>query len=433
MRVDEKHIVVTGLSRSGKSTLFTSLIAQLIHRSKVGAVYDGLPLLSILPSDRVVDIQLYELKDHQPFPYLDNMNALTHRQWPPSTTQVSAFAVEITMTKKNKIWQLFGNHTVRLVIHDYPGEWLMDLPMIQQSFTDWSAHVLAQQLSEPQFTLSQSWQQVLKQFNFDETPTEQHIQTLVDAYRAYLVQAKQDGISMLQPGALLLQPAQLDATVLGFCPLPSKITCNPSHPWFMLFQKRYQKFIKQWVIPFRNQFFRHSDKQIILLDVLEGLNYGRDYLAEMQEATSHLVSSFIYGKRKWYEILHRPLGISKVAFAATKIDLIPQKEHPNLLSLLKQLTEGAMSHLQHKDVQFDHFLITAICATKIDEDASALLYKNLDGQSCRVTFDPIPDRMKHFSEQAHYPFLKAMPPVIRDESDIRSIHLDTLLDYMLRD
>ena len=83
----EKHIVVTGLSRSGKSTLFTSLMAQLNYRAQGlgGGGYDGLPLLSVLPSRLVQSVELVEWKNSPAFPYQHNLQTLYARQWPDST------------------------------------------------------------------------------------------------------------------------------------------------------------------------------------------------------------------------------------------------------------------------------------------------------------------------------------------------------------
>jgi predicted YcjX-like family ATPase len=431
---EEKHIMVTGLSRSGKSTLFTSLMAQLTYRAQhiAQSSYDGLPLLSTLPSRRVKSIELIRWKDSLTFPYRENLQALRERRWPASTKNISTFAVDITLRRSNQLLQqLLGDETTRLVIHDYPGEWLMDLPMIEQSFIDWSAHTFAQQSSEPQKSLAQRWNDFVHHFDFTQPANEANTMRLIHAYRDYLQKAKADGVTRLQPGALLLPPEAFDMARWGFCPLPAKITANPRHPWVLTFKKRYRRFIHDWVTHFRDDFFRYSDKQIILTDLLEGLNYGKAYLYEMQETMNHLIASFVYGKRQWYERLHKPLGITKVAFVASKIDMIPEQEQSNLLALLKDITDGAQQQLVEQNVDFEHFVIAAITATK--REAQDILFKDAQGNTHRVTFKPIPKQIAQFDPTAVYPFLKAIPPRIHHEGDIRSLHVDKLLDYMLRD
>jgi predicted YcjX-like family ATPase len=428
-----KHIVVTGLSRSGKSTLFTSLMAQLIQRSQAQTTQDSLPFLTALPINRIEKVSLYALDNVPFFPYQQNMQALVARQWPAPTTNITAFALEIRLRRSNKfIQKALSSECIRFEIYDYPGEWLMDLPMMHKSYTDWSAQVLAQQQSEPQLSLAKDWQQTLIQFDFDTVPTPERVSVLVDAYRQYLLKAKADGVSILQPGALLLPPDDYDWPGQGFCPLPSKVTCDKSHAWFLVFNKHYQHFIKQWIKPLSNRFFSHADKQIMLIDPLEGLHYGRDYLAEMKEAMSHLTSSFVYGKRSWFESFYMKPTIAKVAFVATKADLIPHAEYDNMLLLLKELTQGARSHFD-KDVAFEHFMVASLVAANAAEDGQSFTYKDVSGDTIRARFSPIPTRLGEWKVTDCYPYLKALPPKINSEADIRSIYLDKLLNYMIRD
>jgi hypothetical protein len=428
-----KHIVVTGLSRSGKSTLFTSLMAQLMQRAQGQMTHDSLPFLSALPANRVEKVALYAVDGVPFFPYQQNMQALVARQWPAPTTQISAFALEVSLRRSSRLMQKALSHErFRFMIYDYPGEWLMDLPMAHKSYSDWSAQVMAQQQSEPQLSLAKDWQQALTHCDFDLEPTPERVTALVDAYRQYLSKAKADGVSILQPGALLLPPDGYDWTDCGFCPLPSKVTCDKVHPWFVLFNQHYQRFIKQWVKPFSESFFSHADKQIMLLDPLEGLHYGRDYLAEMKEAMSHLTSSFVYGKRRWYEKLHKKAGITQVAFVASKADLIPHVEYDNLRSLLTALTQGARSHFSH-DVAFEHFLVASLVAAHASEDGQSLIYKDVSGATIRARFSPIPTRLSEWQATDVYPYLRALPPKINSEADMRSINLDKLLDYMMKD
>jgi len=428
-----KHIVVTGLSRSGKSTLFTSLMAQLMQRAQGKTTRDSLPFLTALPADRIESVSLYAVDDVPFFPYQQNMQALVARQWPAPTTNITAFTLEIRLRRSNALIQkALSDERIRFMIYDYPGEWLMDLPMIHKSYLDWSAQVLAQQQSEPQLSLAKDWQQTLTRFDFDTPPLPERVNALVDAYRQYLIQAKADGVSILQPGALLLPPDDYDWINHGFCPLPSKITCDKGHPWFVLFNQQYQQFVKQWLEPLNETFFSHADKQIMLLDPLEGLHYGRDYLAEMKEAMSHLTSSFVYGKRHWYERLNKKTKIAQVAFVASKADLIPHAEYQNLISLLKELTQGARSHFNN-DVEFEHFLLSSLVAARAAEDGQSFVYKDVSGATIRAKFSPIPTRLSDWQATDSYPYLAALPPQISSESDIRSINLDKLLDYIMKD
>lgn len=431
IQTSEQHILVTGLSRSGKSTLLTSLMAQLSTRAE--HPIDHLPLLFALPPERLVRVVLTQVKDNQRFPYEENLSALQQQQWPSPTTKISQFVLDIEMQRPNTwLQRLLGNARTRIIIHDYPGEWLMDLPMAEQAFVDWSAHVFAQQATEPQLTLAKAWLDCVQNFDFSLPANDLYVGQLVDAYKDYLVKAKADGISRLQPGALLLPP-DIPTDWVTFCPLPSKITVNPDHPWVKLFTYRYTALVDNWIKPLQRQYFRHAEKQVILLDLLEGLNYGKDYLSEMQEALNHLMQSFVYGQRKWYQWFQQPMGIRQVHFVASKADMIPLSQHPALLSLLRDVTAGAAQQLTQHQVHYQHHLLAAMVATKPDTDEQALLYKHPDGQTHRATFTPIPHHLSQWQANAIYPCLKVQPPSIRDVTDIQSMYLDHLLHRLLLD
>ena len=280
----ERHIIITGLSRSGKSTLLTSLLAHLHqHADKTGQL-NRLPFLSNLPPERLVSVKLVVNHDAPSFDFDRNFAQLQQRHWPKATQQISQFTLELTL-KRSHAWQqrLFGNETHRFIIYDYPGEWLMDLGLAEFSYRDWSAHVLAQQASEPQLSHAKAWQALLNQFDFDLPVSKLYSDHLVHSYQQYLQQAKSDGISRLQPGALLLTPPD-PAHLLGrFCPLPAKVLAQPNHPWLLHFQQRYEDYVDAWVKPLRDTYFRRAEQQIVLLDLFEGLNFGKAYLLEMQE------------------------------------------------------------------------------------------------------------------------------------------------------
>lgn len=432
--VDQHQIVVTGLSRSGKSTLLTSLMAQLLQRTYGGDDHQPMPLLKALPLDRLSDVVFVANDDDtSAFPFQQHFDQLKQRQWPASTRRVSAFGIRLSFERTYEwLSQVAGQEKQQLNVYDYPGEWLMDLPLIDKSYADWSAQVLAQQLTEPQKSHAQDWQTLVSSFDFEQPPTATATRQLIDTYHAYLLKAKADGISILQPGAMLFEDTW-DWQGQGFCPLPAKLSYDISHPWTRLFQQRYDDFVVQWLKPLQKRFFAHADKQIILLDLMEGLNFGKAYLSEMKEALNHLVSSFVYGKRQWYQRFHQPMGIVKVAFVATKADLVPQDQHDNLLSLLKDISQGAVQHLSDQEVDVDFFLVSSIIATKPDHHAHSLVYKNVSGETRIARFDDIPSRVADWQAGDIYPYLKAQPPKIDQEADIRAMNFDRLLDYMLKD
>lgn len=431
----EQHIVITGLSRSGKSMLFTALIAQLNQR--VHNDYDPLPLLKAIPRDRIerVDLQTH-IGGLADFPFAENILKLQQRQWPQATDKVSAFRLTLWLKQSNVIKQkLLGSSRLTLFFYDYPGEWLMDLPLELIAYPEWSAQVFAQLATEPQASLSRDWLDTIRQFNFDQAPSSEALSEYINCYKAYLLKAKQQGVSLLQPGALILPPPYpkgAPGLVIDkmFAPLPNKVISDPTHPWTQAMMKNYQDFVNDWVRPFKRKFFNQADKQVILIDVLEGLSFGRGYLEEMKEAMNHLSQSFVYGKRKWYQRLGLKPRIAQVAFVASKIDLIPLAERPRLKGLLQHLTQGIRHKLSAiESVRFDHFLIASLVSAQ--PETKSVLYKTEQGESLRQTFEPIPTQLSDFPTGEVYPRIHALPPKLTSIDDWQSLGLDELMDYFL--
>lgn len=425
----QQHIVITGLSRSGKSMLFTSLIAQLQQRGS--EYYDPLPLLKVFSQQQLEKVELTtHFDDLADFPFAENLAKLQARQWPQATDKVSAFRLTLWIKRNNPVKQkLFGAKKIQLFFYDYPGEWLMDLPLESMDYAQWSAQVFAQLSSEPQASLSQSWLTQLRQFDFDQLPTEASLKEYIRYYQQYLSKAKKQGVSLLQPGMLILTPPGLVHSKM-FAPLPNKVLSDPTHPWRQVMQQHYQAFVRDWVIPFKRDFFNQADKQVILVDVLEGLSFGRGYLEEMKEAMNHLSNSFVYGKRKWYQRLGITPPVGKVGFVATKIDLIPVAERANLKQLLAHLTQGIGFQLEASSTEFEHFLISALVCAK--PETHSVIYKDEQGRTLRQTFDPIPRQLSELNPNEVYPRIHALPPKLTSASDWHSIGLDELMNYFLK-
>jgi predicted YcjX-like family ATPase len=57
--------------------------------------------------------------------------------------------LRLTLRRASRWKRAAGDHVVRLELLDYPGEWLMDLPLLEQSYEAWSAEVLADLAKPP--------------------------------------------------------------------------------------------------------------------------------------------------------------------------------------------------------------------------------------------------------------------------------------------
>lgn len=428
----ETHrFTITGLSRSGKSMLFTSLITMLKSRSEEG--YACLPLLRYLPPSQVLDMRVEPLDGYKAFPHQENVAALAQGQWPSATEEAYGFKLVVRLKQTATFKKHLLPHTdVVFEFIDYPGEWITDIPMLSKTYAQWSDSTWAQLSSGPQQYYAETWRQVINQFDFEQPPTAANIHALVHAYRNYLIYAKREGISLLQPGSFLLDSSDFNWQEFGFTPLPSSITSDVSHPWYQAFNKHFCAFQNNWLTPLKQSIFKETDKQIILVDLFEGLNHSRQHLYQLKETLSHLADTFVYGQSNWFsrKVLKNE-QIGKVAFVATKADLIPVSQRENLLNLLHQVSEGARAKFRDKPIEFEHFLVSAMQITDEGSSAQAIRYTDSNGRYVESSFEPIPATLKDMEEGAHFPVPSAQVPNDYKARILAGKGVDRLLQFLL--
>ena len=131
---------VTGLARSGKTVFITSLIANLMDRGRM-------PQLVAAADGRIEAAFLQPQPDDivPRFDFETHLAALTgpDPHWPESTRTISELRLSLRVRPTGLLSGLQGPRTVHLDIVDYPGEWLLDLGLLDKSYGDWSRDMLA--------------------------------------------------------------------------------------------------------------------------------------------------------------------------------------------------------------------------------------------------------------------------------------------------
>src|SRR5436190_19189678 len=126
---------VTGLSRAGKTVFITALIHGLTRGGRF-------PVFEAYASGRIARAHLAPQPDDAVprFAYENHLRALIEeRRWPNSTVDISELRLVIDYQRQSG-----ADSTLTLDIVDYPGEWLLDLPLLNKSYEQWSAESLAQ-------------------------------------------------------------------------------------------------------------------------------------------------------------------------------------------------------------------------------------------------------------------------------------------------
>ena len=141
-------LAVTGLSRAGKTVFITSLVHNLL--SALHQPY-RMPFLKVVGDGRLAAARLASDKTNglPRFPYMRNIErmAASPANWPTRTTDISEIEIDIRFVPAGVLgallrWVGSGPATLKLKIIDYPGEWLLDLPLLDQSYADWSRATL---------------------------------------------------------------------------------------------------------------------------------------------------------------------------------------------------------------------------------------------------------------------------------------------------
>ena len=90
------------------------------------------------------------LLEHQPddavprFAYEDHISALVeNRLWPDSTRAISELRLTVEFESASGWNRWFSRGRLSIDIVDYPGEWLLDLPLLAKTYTQFSEDALA--------------------------------------------------------------------------------------------------------------------------------------------------------------------------------------------------------------------------------------------------------------------------------------------------
>lgn len=397
----ERHvrIAVTGLSRSGKTVFISALAHHLLqaHQSR------SLPFLGAAAEGRVISVKELSGKDISsskpgkqpvpPFPLHSALQALNQQppQWPPSTEGISAVRLAIRYQPGNRFKKLLTEtSTLYVDLIDYPGEWLLDLPLLQLSFRDWCQQQQALFAEEPRASLGAEFREQIAAIDWQQPVSDHTLGELSASYNRFLQACRSAALSLLQPGRCVLPGELAGDPLLQLFPLlqlpDADQELDPASGLAKM-QQRYLDYREQVVRQFYRQHFSRFDRQVVLVDCLKTLNNGKACFDDMQQALAAVLQSFHYGQSSLLRRLFSP-RIDRVLFAATKADHVTANQHHNLDKFLELLIEHAQRDLRFDGIDTECMALASIRST---ESAQA----KLDGQqlSCLRGYD------KHSGEQ----------------------------------
>jgi hypothetical protein len=352
---------VTGLSRSGKTVFLTALVNNLIANVR-------LPVLAASAEGRIVRARLEPQPDDAVprFAYEDHLASLSgaERSWPQSTRRISQLRLTIEFESAAS-WS-GGSSSLALDLVDYPGEWLLDLPLLDKSYADWARETLAASETPARTALSASWRAALAGLDPHAEANEDQARDVAERFTAYLRKARENvyALSTLPPGRFLM-PGDLEGSpALTFAPIPigEGAEIAPGTMAAMM-ERRYEAYKTYVVRPFFRDHFARLDRQIVLVDALTALNSGPAALRDLENAMTEVLSAFRAGRTSSFASIFRP-RIDRILFAATKADHLHHTSHDRLEAILRALTAKAIARAEGVGAEIDVIALAAIRATR---------------------------------------------------------------------
>jgi uncharacterized protein len=441
---------VSGLSRSGKTVFITALVHALLSGAR-------LPVFDAYAKGRITRCYLEpQPNDDLPrFPYEQNLARLTgeSRTWPEGTSRISQLRLTIEYEPQGMIGRSLHGGKLHLDIIDYPGEWLLDLPLMTQSYAEWSAATLAAARTPPRLAHAGEWLQHVAAHPPTATANELVAVEAARLFTAYLSRCRETDVSLstLPPGRFLLPGDLAGSPLLSFAPLEMQNAVATEGTLAGLMQRRYDSYVAKVVRPFFFGHFARLDRQIVLVDTLTALNAGPAAVADLRKAFTDVLACFRIGNNSIVtELFGRK--VDRVLFAATKADMLHHTGHDRLENILRTLIDEAATRAGSAGAAYEVAAMAAIRATReaslkqkgedlpcivgTPEPGETMGDTVFDGQKEAAVFPgdlPLdPAAALNGGLEGALKFLRFRPPALKD-GQFPHIRLDKAVEFLLGD
>lgn len=408
-------IALTGFARSGKTVFLTSLLWHLMAYNES-------------PFSLGDNCQKFEAFRKRPdmeklkgplFPFEDFQNCLGERVWPDRTSDLQYYYLQCRHTlgtiDRIKRWATldFTNKSY-IDFMDFPGERLGDLPIHNsENFSDWSKFIFTQSGFE-------EYLDKLESLDNNETDDTKFEKQAIALYKRCIVNFFLNSRSLVSPASIILRDINekyvfsefanensdkkeenliewvVEKGVSGyepekeFCPLPDKII--ESRPEvYKSFSQNFNVYKNKYVYPFFNELLS-VDSMAILIDIPDILQSG----SKKKQDQFNLLE-LIFHKLPW------SICSKRIAFVASKADLVGEKNQEALDNLLRSLV---------RSLDFDKRTITDcfICSAchSIYHNQG---YPNSDksGELMSINFDDLPKNWPMNWARGSFSFTRVRP------------------------
>jgi predicted YcjX-like family ATPase len=450
VKTTECRVGVVGLIASGKTVLLTSLINHLHEhdpdRFPLGGRDTQLRKFRALPPDAGWDS----------FNYAGSRDALVHNgKWPAKTRDRSQFVCQFERSD----WR-FSDCLLKL--YDLPGERIADAAMVGRDFTAWSERMLAVISNDAGYrACCAPYLDAIGNADAKEGD-------ILRAYRLSLANLILNFKPLVSPSTFLLDvkgtPARPDApeklaesrhvgldAASEFCPLPASFRSRPD--LMSRFESRYADYVERVVSP-TVAALRSCTSLVVLVDVTMLLAGGvgmyddnkqilRDLLDVLSPGEHPVFGPITRGLSKVF-LPHqwRPGGITRIAFAAPKLDLVHPSDRDRMLMLMKRMVEKDAKSRDGLKAEF--FNLSSIVSTRMlpDDKGQRLLVgtplRDADGKKIppgteqRFTVSGLPDDWPIEWRAGQYTFPEVYPRMpMRKDYPPEQVNVDRLASFVI--
>jgi predicted YcjX-like family ATPase len=271
------------------------------------------------------------------FDHAAHLAALTQDPpaWPERTNAASLLALDLVIARPG-FGAALPPQRVRLELLDYPGEWLLDLPMLRMTFDAWSDQALRRLEGRPEAAEFLAFATGLPAGAGADEPLALAGHRL---YRTALQRLRDSGLSLLQPGRFLMPAPGPEPAWTPFFPH------RGAGGLHALLARRYAAYAAAVERDLSDPLFGKLDRLVVLVDVLSALHVGPAAFDDMRAALAEAAGALRWrrGLLETAAALTRlrapPAVVSRVVFAATKSDHVGDRQRENLAALLRRIAE----------------------------------------------------------------------------------------------
>lgn len=436
---------VTGFSRAGK-TVFLGSVAQALLKIQAWMGRRGeSPLAGFGPFLRgsfdrsSIRSDIYT--DEPQFPFLKVRDALCGVSpcWPTPTEGLSRLVIDLALAPQKRKHRFTLQDTVRIEFIDYPGEWLVDLPMLEMDYGPWSSRLIERARIGQREKYSKTFFSLIDALSPPKTFDDELAQKLTDAWTEHLLRSAANGLVFNQPGRLLRPDRHAHSPILRLVPLPETWA---ESAFYKGMERRYKEYNKKVITPFYKKHFSRIDRQIVLVDLLHALDQGEECFNDMKEALGSTLKSFNYGNGGMLDYLFGR-RTTHLLFAATKADHVRRADRNNLRELLKELIEmvDETNIITSGPEKVEYMAIASVCAT---EDTRVRGQPNCqrlsghrlgDSQVSQWNPGDLPLDLPPEWANLDFEFMKFEPVFnkLAIKEGFQSINIDKTLEFLIRD